>query len=50
LIVDAVPTDIELAGASSDECVTVNVSSSEHVGATVVSFERISRARVRMAF
>ena len=49
MIVDAVPTDIELAAASSDECVTVNVRGSEHVGCHVRTFERTSRAHDRMA-
>jgi hypothetical protein len=36
LIVDAVATDIELADASSDECVIGFVSRLEHVGFATV--------------
>jgi len=49
LIVDAGVLDIELAGASSDECVTVTVNCPGHVVCHVSSFERISRARDQMA-
>ena len=50
MIVDAVPTDIELVETSSHECVTVIVNRSEHVVATFVSLERIRRAHDQVAY